>query len=143
MFSLADVYSAIEETGAGVNIWAHPLNDATTVEINGQYDIFINPYKCKTISSFQTKLIHEWGHCTTGCTHYVYSPYEMVERNEYRADKCAIERFLPWAEIKKAVSNGLTEYWQLADYFNLEEKFIRKAIHYYRNIKQYSFDEIA
>ena len=49
MFSLADVYSAIEETGAGVNIWAHPLNDATTVEINGQYDIFINPYKCKMV----------------------------------------------------------------------------------------------
>ena len=57
MFSLADVYSAIEETGACVNIWAHPLNDATTVEINGQYDIFINPYKCKTIHYKKFSLI--------------------------------------------------------------------------------------
>lgn len=139
MIAMADVYSAIEETGANVVVWNHPLLDALTLEMNGIYDIFINPDKNNTIANFQTKLIHEWGHCSTGATHHVNSPFELIEQNEYRANKAAFERFLPWAEIKKAVSAGLTEYWELADYFNLNEDFIRQAVHYYINLKQYHF----
>lgn len=140
MVTLADIYSAIEQTGANLNIWHHPLCDATTIEMNGLYDIFLNPQKCSTIADLQTKLIHEYGHCKTGATHHIYSPYQLIAQNEHKADKCAIEKFLPWAEIKKAVSNGLTEYWQLAEYFNINEKFIRQAIHYYKDIKQLTFE---
>ncbi|MEG0764278.1 MAG: hypothetical protein RR424_10695 [Oscillospiraceae bacterium] len=40
-------------------------------------------------------------------------------------------------EIKKAVNNGLTECWQLAEYFNLDEIFIQKAVNYYINVCGY------
>ena len=140
MVTLADVYSALEETNANVNIWQHPLCDATTIEMDGNYDIFLNPHKCNTIADILTKLIHEWGHCVSGATHSVYSPFQLVAKNEYKANRYAYERFLPWAEIKKAVSNGLTEYWQLAEYFNINEEFIRKAVHYYKDIRQLDFE---
>ena len=140
MVTLADVYSALEETNANVNIWQHPLCDATTIEISGKYDIFLNPDKNRTIADMKTKLIHEWGHCASGATHCVHSPYQLVAQNEHKANRYAYEKFLPFAEIKKAVRNGLTEYWQLAEYFNINEEFIRKAVHYYKDIKQLDFE---
>ena len=139
MVSMADVYSAIEETNANLVIWNHPLLDALTLEMNRNYDIFINPEKSKTISAFQTKLIHEWGHCSTGSTHHINSPFELIEKNEFKANRASFERFLPFADIKKAVNEGLTEYWELAEYFNIEEEYIRQAIHYYLDLKQLKF----
>lgn len=141
MITLANVYSAIEETGAGVIVYPDHHYDAATIEMGGFYDIYVNPYNIATMADYQTKLMHEYGHCATGCTHRVYSPYQLVAKNEYKADRCAIERFLPWAEIKKAVSTGLTEYWQLAEYFNVNEEFIRKAVHYYKDVKQLNFED--
>lgn len=139
MVSLADIYSKIAKTGAAVIAYPDSNYEAATIEMCGFYDIYINPCKIHTIADLKTKLLHEYGHCATGCTHKVYSPFELVEKNEYKANRCAIETFLPWPEIKKAVRSGLTEYWQLADYFNIDEKLIRKAVAYYTETKQLKF----
>jgi hypothetical protein len=76
-------------------------------------------------------IAHEAGHCATGCTHKVSSSLDLVAKHEYKADRWAIERYLPFNDINAAVKDGHTETWDLADYFNVSEKFIRKALHYY------------
>jgi len=143
VITLTDIFNALDEVGAGFSIQVNPYLDVCTLEMDGECEVFVNPEHSDTTAALLTKLAHEYGHCSTGSFHKVESPYQLIAKHEYKADRCAIEKFLPWAEIKKAVSTGLTEYWQLAEYFNVNEEFIKKAVHYYRNIKQYSFDDIA
>ena len=76
-------------------------------------------------------IAHEAGHCATGCTHKISSPLDLVAKHEYKANRWAIERYLPFNDINSAIKAGYTEPWELADYFNVTEKFIRKAIRYY------------
>ncbi|MEG2769766.1 MAG: hypothetical protein RR902_03025 [Oscillospiraceae bacterium] len=137
MVELFKIYEECEKINSHIYIFNKGSYEACTIEQQGIYDICINSKKIDTISNLKTKLMHEWGHCKTGATHSVSSPFELVGKNEERANRTAIKQFIPFCEIKKAVNNGLTEYWQLAEYFNLEEVFIRKAVNYYINVCGY------
>lgn len=139
MVYLSDIYNALDNVGAGLNIWNNPNNNVVTIEMQQQYEIFINTDKCPTIAELKEKLMHEYGHCKTGCTHSIYSPHELIAKNEYKANRCSYEHFLPWEEIKKAAQDGRSEYWQLADYFDLPEQYIRAAVKYYKENRGYSF----
>lgn len=76
-------------------------------------------------------LAHEVGHCATGCTHKVSSSLDLVEKHEYTANRWAIERYLPFDAMNDAMEHGYVEPWALAEYFDLPENFILKAIRYY------------
>lgn len=54
------------------------------------------------------------------------------ERHEYRADKWAVHALLPRQELERAVKEGCTEVWELAERFGLTEDFIRRAAYVYR-----------
>ena len=56
----------------------------------------------------------------------------MRERHEYRADKWAVHALLPRQELERAVKEGCTEVWELAERFGLTEDFIRRAAYVYR-----------
>lgn len=87
---------------------------------------------CKYYDTNEKKvqLAHELGHCATG-TFYNENSLELRSRCEYRADKWAIKKLLPEEELIEAFEQGYTESWQIADYFDLPEKFIRKACKFY------------
>ena len=80
-------------------------------------------------------IAHEGGHCSTGATHRVSSPYDLVEKHEYKAWKWAIQRLIPEEELDAAVGSGLTEAWELAEHFQVTEPFLRRAVAYYRSQK--------
>lgn len=44
----------------------------------------------------------------------------------------AIKKYLPCEEIKKAITKGHKTTYELANYFNVTEEFITKAINYYK-----------
>ena len=92
---------------------------AATVEVAGRYGIFVDFDRLGSLQEFKAALAHELGHCATGCTHRVSSPYDLVCRHEYKANRWAIQRYLPFEELQNAVSAGYTEPWQLAEYFQL------------------------
>lgn len=75
--------------------------------------------------------MHEIGHCATGCTHKVSSQLDLIAKHEYKANRWAIEKYVPFEQLNLAMSNGYTEIWQLSEYFDLSEEFIKKAISYY------------
>lgn len=64
-------------------------------------------------------------------THEVNSPFDLVAKHEYKADKWAIERALSVDELDDAVAEGHTEIWDLAEYFGVTEDFMRKAVCWY------------
>jgi len=62
------------------------------------------------------------------------SKFETRERCEERAKRWTILSLIPEEELEKALKKGYTESWELAEYFDLPEDFVRKAVKYYRDI---------
>lgn len=128
---IADLYNDLRQNDATLCLYPIEFVDAATIEINKRYAVFVDPDCFSSIKEMKEAIAHEIGHCATGCTHKVSSPLDLVEKHEYKADRWAIERYLPFASINSAVRKGYTEIWELADYLNVSEVSIRKAIRYY------------
>lgn len=143
MVSLQQVYADIDEHNAKIIPYSISFSSAATIEYNHEYGIFVDFSRMKTISDITYALIHEVGHCATGCTHQVSSPLDLVEKHEYKANRWAIERYLPLELLNKAIKCGITECWELAEYFNLPEQFIKKALYYWTECRGADFNKLA
>ena len=47
---------------------------------------------------------------------------------ENRADKWAVRQIISVEDLDTAIAAGYTEIWQLAEYFDVTEQFMRKAV---------------
>lgn len=74
-----------------------------------------------------------------GCTHKVCSSLDLVQKHEFKANRWAIEKYIPFNELNCAITDGYTEVWQLAEYFDFPEDFIEKAIDYYSVAQERKF----
>lgn len=135
---LEEVYKDAEKQGAKIFPWDIGFADAATIEMGGKYGIFIDFRRCRSVNDFAWRLAHEVSHCATGCTHRLSSPYDLIEKHEYKANRRQIETYLPLKELRKAVAEGYREPWQLADYFGVPQEGIEKALHYWKDIRQES-----
>ena len=131
MTELSTIYQDAQAAGAQIFPYSIGFTDAATIESEGQYGIFLDFEQFGCMGDFFWALIHEVSHCATGCTHRVSSPYDLVARHEYKANRRAIETYLPAAALQKAMQAGYTEPWQLAEYFTLPEEAIRMALEYW------------
>lgn len=104
------------------------------------YAIFLDFTQIHTVRELKGVCSHELGHVSTGALHKVYSPYETVERSEYRANRWAAEHFLPVEEFKEAFAAGYTEIWQLAEYFDLPEQDVNNALTYWTERRNINFN---
>lgn len=130
MVSLAAIYD--EYTRAGIRIYEYKSDvEAATIEIRGNYAVFVDFFKCTTVKEQKSKLCHEYGHCATGATHQLASPYQLIEQHEFRANKKAALTFLPPQEFKTAFENGIHQTWELAEWFDLPEEQVVKIWAYY------------
>ena len=124
-----------------ISVSAFPLNtrDALSIMgVDGRCHIAIDPDKLVSTADEKTKLGHELGHCVAGAFYNVYSPFDSRQRHENRADKWAIKRLIPKDELEKAVDDGYTEIWELAEFFQVTEDLMRKAVSWYRYGNLYS-----
>ena len=130
---LYQIYEEMYQKGHSLFDYRLTDNKAATIKLNGEYAIFIDTDKMESIADELCIVAHEYGHCETGATHYISSPFDLVCKHEYKADKWAIHKILPIEDIKKAMLSGCTEVWQLAEYFNVTERFLKRAIQIYQN----------
>ncbi len=77
---------------------------------------------------------HELGHCEYGGTYNRCSPYEISSRAERRAEKWAYYRLVPPGEIRAAFGEGIIEFWELAERFDVSCRFMGEALAYYRSV---------
>lgn len=77
------------------------------------------------------RLAHELGHCETGAFYNRYSKLDLISKKEYKADKWAISRLIPKGDMKAAMIDGYVELWQLAEYFDVTEEYVKKAMWIY------------
>ena len=135
MDRLLGVYQELAEQGVSLFTWDIGEEKAATLEMGGRYAVFMDFDNIPTRAEELVVIAHEGGHCSTGATHRVSSPYDLVEKHEYKAWKWAIQRLIPEEELDAAVESGLAEAWELAEHFQVTEPFLRRAVAYYRNQK--------
>lgn len=81
----------------------------------------------------RTHCAHELGHCIKGAFYTRDDPPYIKQRMENRADKWAIKKLVPKDELEQAVKHGYTEIWQLAEYFDVMEELMVKAVCWYQH----------
>ena len=117
-----------------VRVDAFPLGKTEALSLrDGDGDCFIaiDPFRVKGAADEKTKLGHELGHCMTGAFYSVDCPCDVRERSENRAVKWEIQALISREALQRAVADGHTEVWDLAEIFGVTEDFMRKAICWY------------
>lgn len=144
MLSLVGLYQRAEHNGISVDDFPLKKRAALAVLDNiGGCHIAIDRRRLENRADEKYKLAHEMGHCVTGALYSRNVPFETIERCEERANRWAIENCLPLDEIKIAMRAGLTEAWQLAEWYDLPEGFVHKALQYYSEAKGVDFTALA
>jgi Zn-dependent peptidase ImmA (M78 family) len=91
----------------------------------------MDPLQIETAAQERVHLAHELGHCETGSFYNLYSSLDIREKQEKRADLWAVRRLVPADEFRFALSRGIVEIWELAEYFDVTEDFIRRTLDIY------------
>ena len=141
MFEISDFYGYCRKNHVDVIPYIGCPQPGATIRDQGFYAVFLDFSKIRSTRLLRGVCCHELGHIATGALHKVDSPYELVERSEYRANRWAAEQYLPAEEFREAFSLGYTEPWQLAEYFDLPEGDIRKALQYWTECKGIDFNK--
>ena len=135
MFELSDFYNHCRKNDIDVIPFAGCPSPGATVRDGGTYAIFLDFTKICSTRLMRGVCMHELGHAATGALHKVSSPYDLVERSEYRAGRWAAENYLTEADFREAFSAGITELWELAEYFDLPEQDVKNALTYWSERK--------
>lgn len=127
--TLAETERELEEEGICVLSCALRANRCLALA-NGRI-VGVDPRRFGTEAELRTALIHEDGHFASGAFYLPYSPYQLKCQAEYRADKAAILKYLPYAELAARLRRGDT-LAEVAEHFCVTEAFVRKACALYR-----------
>lgn len=131
MKQLKQLYRYAEKRNIEVSSFSLPETASMSLRSpDGACYIAIDP-RLPSESAERVHLSHELGHCLTGSFYNRYAPQDLRQKHENRADKWAIRKLIPAAELDDAVAAGHTQLWDLADYFGVTEAFMRKAVSLY------------
>ena len=140
MFEISDFYDYCKGHDVAVIPFDRCPQPAATIRDQNFLAVFLDFTKIETTRLLRGVCYHELGHLATGALHKVDSPYELVERSEHRANRWSAEHFLTQAAFQEAFREGYTELWQLAEYFDLPERDVEKALSYWTECKGVRFE---
>ena len=132
MNRLLSMYQDLNLAGVSFYTWELGAQQAAVLEMLGRYAIFMDFDNIATLSHELVVLAHEGGHISTGATHKVCSPLDLLAKHEYKANKWAIKKLIPKDELEDAVTRGITDPWDLAEHFGVPEDFMRMAMDCYQ-----------
>lgn len=141
MFEISDFYHYCKTHQVDVIPYDGCPKPGATIRDGGYYAVFLDFTKIKSTRLLRGVCYHELGHVATGALHKVDSPYELVERSEYRANRWAAENYLSKEAFQEAFQAGFTELWQLEEYFDLPEADIREALRYWTDSRGIDFTQ--
>ena len=140
MFELSDFYNYCKDNEIDVITYSGAPQPGVTIRDDGYYGVFLDFSKIHSARLLRGVCYHEMGHAATGALHKVDSPYELAERSEYRANRWSVRTFLPKEAFQEAFAAGYTEPWQLAEYFDLPQQDIEKALRYWQECQGVDFN---
>ena len=129
MTELSTLYRRAEELNIPVLHFPLPLTGSVScMDGAGNCAIGLDLPHRRSRNELRVRLAHELGHCATGSFYNRYSPCDIRRLHENRADKYAVHALIPEEDLDAAVAQGHTEPWDLADYFGVDEAFLKKAV---------------
>lgn len=69
-------------------------------------------------------LLHELGHYFTGSFYTLETTFLNKLKCEARANTWVLKQVMPIEEIKKCLNKGMTEVWELAEYFDVPKEWV-------------------
>lgn len=108
-----------------------PMRANSCLALQNGRIVGVDPAHFGTEAELRTALIHEQAHFSSGTFYLPYSPYQLKCQAEYRTDKAAILKNLPYAELAACLRRGDT-LPEIAEHFCVTERFVQKAYELYR-----------
>ena len=127
--TLTQLYDIADKNN--IPVYNYPLNPIKSMSVPGA--IGIDCKKTKSETEEKEQLAHELGHCLTNSFYTGTSPYELRAQKEYRADKWAVKTLIPYDKLLNALKHNITEIWELAEFFDVSEDLIKKALKLYES----------
>lgn len=129
-----DLYAFAEQLGIVVLSFPLPDCESISLESDDTYYIGVDDMQLDSGKEERVHMAHELGHCVTGAFYNEYSPINSRGKCEETADRWAVKKLINKDELLKQLKKGM-EVWDLAEYFNVTEDFIRKAYHLYFEVQ--------
>lgn len=129
-----DLYALAEQLGIVVLSFSLPECESISLESDDNYYIGIDDMQLDSSKEERVHMAHELGHCVTGSFYNEYSLVDNRGKCEATADRWAVKKLINKDELLRQIKNGM-EVWDLAEYFNVTEDFVRKAYHLYFEVK--------
>ena len=129
MTELSTLYDRAEQLN--IPVFHVPLprtGSMSTMAEDGSCAIGLDLPHRRSRNELRVRLAHELGHCVTGSFYNRWSPADIRKLHENRADKYAVRTLIPVEALDAAVAAGHTDPWDLADYFGVDEAFLKKAV---------------
>lgn len=133
--SLNELYDIAEENE--INVMEADCPNCKAISLlspNGKCYIGMDYEAIKTEREERQYLAHDIGHCVRGAFYNPYSPFSLIEQQEYRADKQAVNYLIPKDKLEEAMKEGYTSTWELSEYFDVDEAYIKKAFWHYFDV---------
>lgn len=128
---MIELMQEAEKAGITVEYCSLPLNESMTFQ-DDEGDFILMDYSLiGTGAKERVHLGHEIGHSVLGAFYNPYSPLDVRQKHENRANKWAIRRLIPESALDNAVANGCTDIFSLAEHFEVTEDFMRMAVCWY------------
>ena len=145
MVELFDIYEDLTRSFAQLFLYPIEFAEAATMQKDGVdcFAVFLDIQNLKGMADLKGKLAHECGHCATGALHKATSPFTLIEKNEHKANRWMFERYFPPEGFATAFSAGYTTAWELAEWFDMPQSTVEKALQYYTKNKGICFDELV
>lgn len=131
MFELSHFYDFCRANKVDVIPYTGVPQPGATICDRGKYAVFLDFSQIRSTRLLRGVCCHEMSHVATGALHKAGSPYELVERSEYRANRYTAQTVLTVSAFKEAFAAGCRELWELAEYFDLPEQDIQNALTYW------------
>lgn len=132
MIALEGLYRIADENNIVVDCFDLKKREALSVmDSDGFCYIAINPLKLESELDEKMKLGHELGHSMTGSFYNESATCDIRRKHENCADKWEIQCFISEEDLDEAIADGYTTIWDLAEYFDVTEDFMRKAVCWY------------
>ena len=97
----------------------------------GNCSIGIDPMQIDSYGEEAELLAHELGHCMTGSFYDQYSPLDVRQKHENRADYWMVTHLAPAHTLSRLMEQGHREPWQLAEALDIPQSVIEKALRLY------------
>jgi len=143
VFELSQFYDYCRQNRVDVIPYRGVPQPGATLRDGSHYAVFLDFSKIMSTRLLRGVCAHELGHVATGALHKVSSPYELVERSEYRANRYMAENFLTEEAFREAFAAGCSQLWELAEYFDLPEQDVKNALTYWSERRGIDFRDLT